>query len=139
VDQIEVVRQHLIDADGVPGVLSAGWQVFELVRAVTRARAGQAADMYPAFTFSRGAAVSGRNALALAPSLPTDCALRLDLEVQVTGDVYEIADAVAELALALCRRLREVAVLAADTDDKTACKNAASDAERVSMLLAKSA
>jgi hypothetical protein len=139
VGQIEVVRQHLIDADGVPGVLSAGWQVFELVRAVTSACAGQAADMYPAFTFSRSAAVSGRNALALAPSLPTDCAPWPDLEAQVTGDVYEIADAVAGLASALCGRLREAAVLAADADDRIACENAAGDAERVSRLLAKSA
>lgn len=137
--QIELVHQNLIEADGVPGVLSAGWQVFELVRAVTSASADQAADIYPALTFSRGAAVSGRNALALAPSLPADCVPWQDLPAPVTGDVYEIADAVAELTSALCTRLREAADLAADADDQTACESAAGDAEQVSRLLSKSA
>ncbi len=137
--QIDMAHQHLIDADGVPEVLSAGWQVFELVRAVASARADQTADMYPAFTFSRGAAVSGRNAIALAPSLPADCAPWPELPEPITGDVYEIADAVAAVASALYRRLRETAGLAAHADDRLACENAASDAERISKLLTKSA
>lgn len=136
-NQIEVVRQQLINADGVPGVLSAGWQVFELVRAVTSASADQAGDMYPAFTFSRGAAVSGRNALVLAPSLPADCALWPDVPAPVTGDVDEVADAVADLASVLCGRLRDAAAIAADAGDRIACENAASDAEQVSRLLTK--
>ena len=136
-DQIKRVRQHLIDADGVSGVLFASWQVFELVRAVTGANAGQASDMYPAFTFARGAAVSGRNAISFAPSLPADRALWPDTPAPVTGDVYEVADAVAELASVLSGRLRETAGLAADPGDRVACDNAASDAERISRLLAK--
>jgi hypothetical protein len=136
-NQIEVIRQHLIDADGVPGVLAASWQVFELVRAVTDANADQAPDMYPAFTFARGAAVSGRNAIAYAPSLPADCAPWPDTPAPVAGDVYEVADAVAELASVLTGRLREAAGLAADPGDRVACENAASDAERISRLLAK--
>ncbi len=136
-NQIEVIQQHLIDADGLSGVLSAGWQVFELVRAVTGASAGQAADMYPAFTFARGAAVSGRNAIAFAPSLPADRAPWPGTPAPVTGDVHEVADAVAELASVLSRRLREAAGLAADPGDRVACENAASDAERISRLLAK--
>jgi hypothetical protein len=137
VDQIKRIQEHLIDADGVSGVLVASWQVFELVRAVTGANAGQASDMYPAFTFARGAAVSGRNALAFAPSLPADCAPWPDTPAPVTGDVYEVADAVAELASDLCGRLREAAGLAADPGDRVACENAASAAERISRLLAK--
>lgn len=136
-DQIKVIQQHLIDADGVSGVLSAGWRAFELVRIVTDASAGQTADMYPAFTFARGAAVSGRNAVAFAPSLPTDCVPCPGIPGPVTRDVYEIADAVAELASVLSRRLREAAGFAADADDRVACQNAASDAEQISRLLAK--
>lgn len=135
-NQIEVIQQDLVDADGLSGVLSSGWQVFEFVKAVASTSADQAADMYPAFTFSRGAAVSGRNALALAPSLPADCAPWADLPAPITGDVYEIADVVAELTSALCRRLREAAGLAADVGDRIACENAATDAERITQLLA---
>ena len=135
--QIEVTRQHLIDADGVSGVLAAGWQVFELVRAVTGANADRASDMYPAFTFARGAAVSGRNAIAFAPSLPADCTPWPDTPAPVAGDVYEVADAVAELASVLRGRLREAAGLAADPGDRVACEKAASAAARISRLLAK--
>ena len=136
-DQIKRTQQQLIDADGVSGVLSASWQGFELVRAVTGANADRASDMYPAFTFARGAAVSGRNAIAFAPSLPADYAPWPDTPAPVTGDVYEVADAVAELASILSERLREAAGLAADPGDRVACENAASDAERISRLLAK--
>jgi hypothetical protein len=137
VNQIKRIRQHLIDADGVSGVLFASWQVFELVRAVTGANAGQAADMYPAFTFARGAAVRGRNAIAFAPSLPADGAPWPDTPAPVAGDLYEVADAVAELASVLTGRLREAAGLAADPGDRAACENAASHAERISRLLVK--
>ena len=136
-DQIKRIQQHLIDADGVSGVLVASWQVFELVRAVTGANAGQAADMYPAFTFARGAAVSGRNAIAFAPSLPADHEPWPGIPAPVTGDVYEVADAVAELASVLCGRLREAAGLTADPGDRVACENAANDGERISRLLTK--
>jgi hypothetical protein len=138
-DKIKTIQQYLIDTDGVSGLLSAGWRAFELMRAVAGASADQAADMYPAFMFARGAAVSGRNAVAFAPSLPTDCAPHPGIPEAVTRDVYEIADALAELASVLSGRLREAAALAADARDRAACESAASDAERISRLLAKSA
>lgn len=136
-NQIEQVRQHLKAADGVPAVLSAGWDTFEFVRAVASTCADQAADMYPAFTFARGAAVSGRNAIAFAPSMPSGHAERSALTRLVTGDVHEVADAVAELASALGARLCEAARLAADAGDRTACEDAALDAEQISTLLAR--
>jgi hypothetical protein len=55
----------------------------------------------------------------------------------VAGDVYEVADAVAGLASALSARLREAAGLAANAGDRTACEDAALDAEQISALLAK--
>lgn len=136
-DQIKVIRQHLTDANGVSGVLSAGWRAFEFVRAVTGASAGQAADMYPAFTFARGAAVSGRNAVACAPSLPTDCAPYPGIPGPAVTNVHEVADAVAELASVLSGRLREAARIAAEAGDRVACESAASDAEQISRLLTK--
>ena len=136
-DQIKVIRQHLTDAKGVSGVLSAGWRAFEFVRAVTGASAGQAADMYPAFTFARGAAVSGRNAVACAPSLPADCAPYPGISRPAVTNVHEVADAVAELASVLSGRLREAARIAAEAGDRVACESAASDAEQISRLLTK--
>jgi hypothetical protein len=136
-DQIELIRQHLLAAADISGVLSAGWEAFEVVKAVTAAHADLSADMYPAFTFARGAAVSGRNVIASAPSMPAACAAQSDSPVPVRSDVYEVADSVAALASALSARLRESATLAADADDRAACADAAHDADQISMLLAR--
>jgi len=134
---IKPIQQHLLDADGVSGVLATGWDAFELVRAVAGASADRAADLYPAFTLARGAAVSGRNAIALAPSMPVDSATLFAPSAPPEADVYEVADALADLASALSGRLRETAELAADAGDRAACENAARDADRISELLAK--
>ena len=134
--QIELARERLLGADGVPGVLSAGWEIFELVMAVAAVSADQSADMYPAFTFARGSAVSGRNALAFAPSMPAGYAPSGPPE-PVTGDVYQVADAVAGLASALTARLRDAAGHAADAGDRTACENAADHADQITELLAR--
>lgn len=136
-DQIELMHQHLRDADGIPALLSAGWEVFELVTALVTACAERSADMYPAFTFTRGAAVSGRNALAFAPSMPAGYAARSGTPKSVTGDVDEVADAVARLASALSARLREAAVRASEAGDRDACENAALDAGQITSLLRK--
>ena len=135
-EQIEPIEQHLLGADSVADVLAAGWEIFEFVGALAADGAGQATDMYPAFTFARGSAVSGRNAIAFAPSMPAGRPAVSESLALSAGDVYEVADALAGLASALSARLREAAGLAADPDDRVACENAARDAEQVSGFLA---
>jgi hypothetical protein len=137
VSQIELLRQRLLHADGVAGMLATGWEAFEFVRGVAGANADRSADMYPAFTFARGAAVSGRNAIAFAPSMPAGQAVLFENATPLDGDVYEVADTLADLTLALSARLREAAGLAADVSDRAACEDAARDADRITELLAK--
>jgi hypothetical protein len=136
VNEIKLIRRRLADAGGLPAVLAAGWDIFELIAAIACASAGDSADMYPAFTFARGAAVSGRNAIAVAPCMPPLPGEAAHDPPEPAGDPYEIADAVAGLAAALCLRLRHEAGLAADPADRSACQNAASEAERIRRLLA---
>lgn len=135
-NQIELVRRRLLGADGVPSVLSAGWEIFELVIAVAAATADQSPGMYPAFTFARGAAVSGRNAIAFAPSMPASNPALSATPAPPAGDVYEVADALAGLALVLSARLRDAAGRAVDGDDREACEIAAGRADDISRLLA---
>lgn len=135
-NEIKLIHRRLVDADGLPAVLSAGWDIFELVGAIASANAGKSPDMYPAFTFAQGAAVSGRNAIAFAPSMPPVSGDAGHDPPKPAGDVYEIADALADLVSALSMRLRESAELAADTADRSACQNAASQAERITWFLA---
>jgi hypothetical protein len=138
VDEIELIRQHLLDARDMADTLAAGWEVFELVRVLASAAANRAADMYPAFTFARGSAVNGRNAIAFAPSMPTDYAGSRDGMALPMEDVGEVADILAGLASALSVRLREAAGLATAAGDRIACETAARDAGRISELLAES-
>lgn len=136
VNEIELIHRRLADAGGLPAVLAAGWDIFELIATIASVSAEDSADMYPAFTFARGAAASGRNAIAVAPSVPPLLGDAAHNPPKPAGDPYEIADAVADLAAALCMRLRQEAELAADPADRSACQNAASDAERIRRLLA---
>ena len=135
--QIELIKRQLREADGVADVLAAGWEIFELIGVLAADGAEQTADLYPAFVFARGAAVGGRNAIALAPSMPSGDPASFGSPELSASDVNEIADTVAGLASALSGHLREVARLAADDGDRIACEDAARDADRISELLAR--
>ena len=135
-NEIKLIRRRLADADGLPAVLAVGWDIFEIAGTIASASAGESPDMYPAFTFAHGAAVSGRNAIAFAPSLPPVSGGAGHELPKPAGDVYEIADDLAGLASALSMRLRESAGLAADAADRSACENAAREAERITWFLA---
>jgi hypothetical protein len=137
IEQIGSAVERLLGADSVSGVLSAGWDAFELLRAESAASADRSADLCPAFTFARGAAVSGRNAIAFAPSMPRGGAVLLEAQASGAGDVYGVADAMAGLASALSSRLRKVARLAVDAGDHAACVEAAGHAEQIYGLLAR--
>jgi hypothetical protein len=138
VGQIELLQHRLLHADGVAGMLATSWEAFEFVRGVAGANADRSADMYPAFTFARGAAVSGRNAIAFAPSMPADQSVLFENATPLKGDVYGVADTLADLASALSARLREAAGLAGDASDRAACEDAARAADRITELLRKS-
>jgi len=136
VNQIELAKQRLLGTDGLPGLLAAAWDSFEVVMAVAAAAADQSADMYPALTLARGSAVSGRNAIAFAPSMPDGHAALTDRPPPDMSDVYEVAEAMVELASALSGSLRDAAGLAVDARDRAACQDAALHAEQIGRLLA---
>jgi hypothetical protein len=137
VNWIKLIHQRLAEADGLPAVLSVSWEIFELVGTIASASAGKSPELYPAFTFARGSAVSGRNALAFAPSMPAVSGEPGHRPLKPADDIYEIADALASLASAVGIRLRESAGLAAADGDRSACQNAAGEAERIAWFLAK--
>lgn len=135
--QIELAVQSLLSAGSVPGVLTAGWDAFELLRAGSAASADRSASLYPAFTFARGSAVSGRNAIAFAPSMPGGHAAPVEGLEPPASDAHEVADALVDLASALSARLRDAARLAGHPDDRAACEKAARHADHIRELLAR--
>lgn len=135
---IKRMHQRLVDADGLPAVLAVSWDIFELVATIASATADASPDLYPAFTFARGSAATGRNAIAFAPSMPPAAPDDVGHSpLKPTADVYETADALVTLASALSKRLRKSADLAAAAADRSACENAAREAERIAWFLAK--
>ena len=136
-NQIRLIHQRLADADGLAAVLVAGWEIFELIAASASVSADESPDLYPAFTFARGAAVSGRNAIAFAPSVRHLSGTVVHDPPKPAVGADEMADVLSALASALSVRLRESAGLADDGADRSACENAASEAERIVGLLAR--
>jgi hypothetical protein len=137
VNQIDLIQQRLAVADGLPAVLTASWEIFGLIATSASASADESPDLYPAFTFARGCAVSGRNAVAFAPSMRPLPGNAVHDRPNPMASADETADALAGLASALSMRLRESAERAADSADRSACETAASEAERIAWLLAK--
>jgi len=137
VRKIDLVERQLLDADDLADMLAVAWEIFDLVGGLAADCASRAADMYPAFMFARGAAVSGRNAIGLAPSMLAGRSVLVENGKPSAGDVYEVADAIAGLAAALSARLREAARLA-DEGDRIACQDAAREADRIVGFLAES-
>ena len=136
-DDITRILGGLRQAADLPELLAGSWQAFELARELADTAAGLSADLYPAFAFARGAAVSGRNELAAAPSLPLQAA-GSPARVASCEDAGQAADMLALLASALTASLRTAAGQARDTADRLACENAAGHAARMHSLLAAS-
>ena len=136
-NQIELAHQRLADADGLPAVLAASWEIFELIAAIASVTADNSPDLYPAFTFARGSAIGGRNTIAFAPSMPAVPVNAAHSLLKPAAGLHEIADALAGLASSLGGRLRDSAGLAPAAADRSACEDAASEAERIAQLLAR--
>jgi hypothetical protein len=85
-------------------------------------------------------AANGRNALALAPSLPGHPLLAVPAVPQPGSSEppERVAEAVAGLSHLVAERLKHAAASAPDTGDRAACRHAAQSAREISGLLSSS-
>src|SRR6266568_8301344 len=67
---IDTARQRLQEADGLAAVLDAAYAAFEGMVSVIHPVQDPASGLFTAFVMAAASAADGRNALALAPSLP---------------------------------------------------------------------
>jgi hypothetical protein len=138
VPEISGITTRLRDADSLPDTLAAGFDAFEAVRQLARGCEDAVPALFAAFMTTADAAVDGRDAITIAPSLPPRGLAAAAVSMpQESVPVEEIAGALAGLGALLTDRLSRAAALAATAGDRVACTEAAQAAGRICQLTAR--
>lgn len=134
---MDTTQQRLQEADGLAAVLDAAYGAFEGMLSVIYPVQDPASGLFAAFVMAAASAADGRNALALAPSLPGHPLSTMPAELQLwSGEPPErVAEVVAALSTVVAERLTQAAASAPDTGDQTACQNAAQSAREICGML----
>ncbi len=130
------IEARLREVSSVPETLAASFDAFEVIRLAARAHEDQVPGLFAAFMTTADAAVTGREALTIAPSLGA-CST-----AQVSGPgpaaaVDAVTDDLARLGALLSDRLAHAATLAQAPADKAACEQAADAARQIRDLMAR--
>src|SRR5690348_2591236 len=134
---MDTTQQHLREADGLAAVLDAAYWAFEGMLSVIYPVQDPASGLFAAFVMAAASAANGRNALALAPSLPgRPLAARPNGQQLWPGESPElVAEVVATLSTLIAERLTQAAASAPDSGDQVACRNAAQSAREICGML----
>ena len=134
---IDITQQRLQEADGLAAVLDAAYAAFEEMVSVIHPVQDPASGLFAGLVMNAAAAADGRNALALAPSLPGHPLLATPAEQQPwSGEPPErVAETVAGLSRLVAERLTQAAASAPDTGDEAASRHAAQSARDICGLL----
>jgi hypothetical protein len=97
----------------------------------------QVPGLFAAFMTAADAAVDGREALTVAPSLPLGASPGPGAAVPAGADAGQAAEALAALAAVLGDRLSHAAAVAGIPGDRAACQDAAAAAGRICQLMAR--
>ena len=133
-----IAAQHRVQqASGLAAVLDAAYEAFEAMLSAIDPAQDPASGLFAAFVMAAASAANGRNAVALAPSLPGHPLLPLPAEGRPwSGERPErLAEAVAGLSHLVAGRLAQAAACAPDTGDRVACTHAARSARDICGLL----
>jgi hypothetical protein len=138
VPELTEVTARLQGAAGLPDLLLASFEAFEIVRLVARRHEDQAAELLPTFMTAADAAVDGRESVTTAPSLARASRTHTTQgALAAQADMTEVTGGLAVLAALLAGRLSDAATLAAKAADRTACQSAARAAQQISGLMAR--
>lgn len=129
------IESRLEQAASLPEMLAAGFDAFEIVRIAARGCQDRAPELFAAFMTAADAAVDGREALTIAPSLPWATGGGPGDADVGGGDPVLVADALAALAGVLGDRLGQAAAGAKLPADQVACQEAAYAAARIRQLM----
>ena len=126
---------RLREAASLPEVLDAGFAAFEAIRITARAYEDQVPGLFAAFMTTADAAIDGREALTVAPSLPRRSGSLPEHASSADAGAGQAIDVLAQLAAVLRERLAEAHGKADLPGDQIACRDAASAAGRICQLM----
>jgi hypothetical protein len=121
-------------ASCVPQALAAGFSAFEVIRRTARAHEGRVPALFAVFMTAADAAVTGREALTSAPSMPAASATESSAPAPA-ATVDDVLDALAGLGALLSGHLAGAAATAQIPGDKAALEQAAGAASQIRDLM----
>lgn len=135
---ITAAQHRVQQANGLAAVLDAAYEAFEAMLSALEALQDPASGLFAAFVMAAASAANGRNAVALAPSLPGQPLLAVPAGGRPwPGERPEhLAGLVAGLSHLVAGRLARAAACAPESGDRAACAHAARSARDICGLLA---
>ena len=135
--QAEETGARVREAASLSDLLAAAFDAFEVIRRFARASEDLVPGLFAAFMATADAAVGGREAVTIAPSLPPGRSGADAVTAATAGTgAEEIAAALATLGSLLSERLTLAATNAPTPGDHDACEEAAEAAQRIHHLMA---
>jgi hypothetical protein len=135
---VQAITARLRDACSLPVLLAASFDAFEAIRVIARGYEDTAPVLFAAFMTAADAAVDGREAITIAPSLSLAPGVTAITSPSDAGaDIDTITGALAALGALLDERLAHAADRALAAGDRAACPEAAEAGRRIHLLLAR--
>jgi len=135
VHDVETIMARLQGARSLPELLAAGFDAFETIRVLARGSEDIVPSLFAAFITVADAAVDGRQAIILAPSLPP---VSLITTPPAAGaDIDTVTVALTALGELLDECLARAADRALIPGDRAACQEAAEAGRRIHQLMAR--
>ena len=132
---VEAIMARLRSARSVPELLEASFDAFETIRVLARSSEDIAPSLLAAFMTVADAAIDGRQAITLAPSLPP---VSLITTPPAAGaDIDTVTVALTALGELLDECLARAADRALIPGDRAACQEAAEAGRRIHQLMAR--
>jgi len=138
VPDVEAIMARLRSARSVPELLEASFDAFETIRVLARSSEDIAPSLLAAFMTVADAAIDGRQAITLAPSLfPASGVAPVTTPPAAGAHIDTITVALTALGELLDECLARAADRALIPGDRAACQEAAEAGRRIHQLMAR--
>jgi hypothetical protein len=138
--RITAAQHRMQQASDLVAVLDAAYEAFEAMLSAIDPMLNPASGLFAALVMAAASAANGRNAVALAPSLPGHSLPGVPAGQGPSSEERpeRLTEVVAGLSHLVAGRLAHAAVYAPDTRDRVACAQATRSAQDICGLLSAS-